>query len=215
MSESIFPTRWKAGTGASWAVCKHCGERFPYYQSRSGRNSNPPTYCFVCQRKISEWIVCEDCGEEFPVYVPNYDYYKEKGYVLPKRCPSCREKRKAESERRRETAQMKRYGGLDFKKNILEGKREPSPSPARPVRPASLPAIPQRPVRPAPVTAAPERPVRPAPAPVAAPKSTTVPGPQSVPVPRPQPVPNPLPDPSSGTGKRSALERFHKWLVGA
>ena len=129
MSESIFPTRWKAGKDAHWAVCKHCGEKFPYYESKSKKNSDPPSYCFECREKICEWVVCEDCGEEFPVYVPEYDFYKEKNYSLPKRCPACRSKRKAETEKRQAAAQKKQYGGLDFSQKLPGQPQIPSPIP--------------------------------------------------------------------------------------
>lgn len=193
MSESIFPTRWKAGKDALWAVCKHCGEKFPYYESKSGRNSNPPSYCFACREKILEWAVCEDCGEEFPIYVPEFDFYKEKGYELPKRCPSCRKKRKAESEKRQAAARKKQYGGLDFNQKIPGQPHIPSPVPVRP---------------------APSGPI-PVPKPVVTQRPVPASRPQPAPTPRPQPVPNPIPAPTSGSEKKSAFERFHKWLVGA
>ena len=94
MSESIFPTRRKAGKDDRWVVCKHCGEKFPYYESKSGGNSNPYSYCTKCWKEIHELVVCEDCEEEFPIYVPEYDYYVENHYPRPKRCPACRKKRK-------------------------------------------------------------------------------------------------------------------------
>lgn len=139
MSESIFPTRWKAGKDALWAVCKHCGEKFPYYESKSGRNSNPPSHCFKCRQEVCEWVVCGDCGEEFPVYAPEYDFYKEKGYELPKRCPACRKRRKAESEKRQAAARKKQYGGLDFNQKIPGQPRIVASTPARPVHPVSEP----------------------------------------------------------------------------
>ena len=114
MSEWIFPTRPKAGKDALWGVCSHCGEKFPYYEDKSSRSANPPAYCPGCRKKISEWVVCEDCGEEFPVFIPEHEYYKEKGYGLPKRCPACRKKRKAACEKSQKASQVKQYGGLNF-----------------------------------------------------------------------------------------------------
>ena len=197
MSESIFPTRWKAGKDALWAVCRHCGEKFPYYQSKSGRNSDPPSYCSVCREKISTWALCEDCGEEFPIYVPEFDFYMEKGYELPKRCPSCRKKRKTNSEKRQALAQKKQYGGLDFNQKIPGQPRIPSPTPAWPT---------------------PADPVS-APKPVVTPQS--VPATKPVVTPRPAPVAKPVvtqrpvPAPASGTEKKSTFERFCMWLLGA
>ena len=112
MSLSIFPTRSKAGADAKWAVCSHCGERFPYYESK-GR-STPPTLCQHCADEVVKTVVCEDCGEEFPVSRAEYEYYEEKGYELPKRCPSCREKRKEEYKKRQEAETNRYFGGLQF-----------------------------------------------------------------------------------------------------
>ena len=199
MSESIFPTRWKAGKDALWAVCKHCGEKFPYYESKSGRNSNPPSHCQACREKICEWVVCEDCGEEFPVYAPEYDFYKEKNYPLPKRCPVCRKKRKALTEKRQAEMQKKQYGGLDFNRELPGRPRIPSPAPARPVYADPISAR-------KPIAAQP-------PVPAAGPRPAPVRRPQPAPIPRPQSIPYPIPVPASGSEKKSALERFHKWLV--
>ena len=41
-------------------------------------------------------IVCKDCGKEFTVDEKEQEWYKEKGFELPKRCLDCRKKRKAE-----------------------------------------------------------------------------------------------------------------------
>lgn len=41
---------------------------------------------------------CKDCGKEFTISVKEQLFAQEdKGFVLPKRCPECREKRKAKS----------------------------------------------------------------------------------------------------------------------
>ena len=216
MSESIFPTRWKAGKDALWAVCKHCGEKFPYYESKSGGNSNPPSHCFACRKKIIEWVICEDCREEFPIYASEFDFYKEKGYGLPKRCPNCRKKRKVDSEKRQAEAQKSHYGGLDFNQKIPGQPQSPSPAPASPIPsnpvPVSNPAAAQRPVP----TARPQSAPAPGNQPASTPRPLPAPAPrnQPAPTPRPQSVPNPIPTPASESEK-SAFERFHKWLVGA
>ena len=307
MSESIFPTRFKAGNGALWAVCKHCGERFPYYKSNNGKNSNPPSYCPECRKTICEWVTCEDCGEEFPIYVPELDFYKGKNYEIPKRCPACRKKRKEYSEKRQLAAKKKHYGGLEFNQKIpgqpYNPKRIPNP-------PASKPAVTQKPdpgpvITPAPSPASSPSPVvtqrrdpMPAPGPVVTQRQDPAPAPSPVviqrrdpllapspvvtqhrdpmpapgpvvtqrqdpmPVPSPvvtqrrdpapapspvviqrrdpllapspivtqsqdptpytapvpvpiyQPVYDPIPAPAYGGRKKSALERFHKWLAG-
>lgn len=189
MSDDIFPTRWKAGPGALWTVCRHCGEKFPYYESKSRGNAAPPTHCFNCQQKICEWILCGDCGTEFPVYAPQYDYIKEKEYELPKRCPDCRNKRKAEAERQKEEVRKIRYGGLNF-----NCKPAGQPQPVSGTMPRSVPV------------------------PAPAPRPQPIPGPTSKPEPAPFPKtmsaddPQPTPSPDS---REKFLTKLRQWLAGA
>lgn len=125
MSESIFPTRPKAGKDAFWAVCKHCGEKFPYYSS-----DKEPSYCNTCRSEVVDWIVCADCREEFPLYRPQYDYIQERGHDMPKRCPTCRKTRKATYEEKKVKAETKRFGGLDFSQQS-PGQTTPEPAPPK------------------------------------------------------------------------------------
>ncbi len=202
MSESIFPTRWKAGRDAHWAVCKHCGEKFPYYDLKKGRSITPPAYCFECRQIICEWVVCEDCGEEFPIYLPEYDFYKEKKYELPKRCLSCRNKRKAETEKRKQAAQQKYYGGLDFNQQLPGHGRSVATVRNHPVPPvpAPRPAVTQHPVQAPKPQAAPvirpvvmQRPVQaPKPQPAPAPRPVVTQHPVQAPKPQPAPAPKPV-----------------------
>lgn len=42
-------------------------------------------------------LTCCDCGASFPFTVEEQDFFQTKGYTNePKRCPACREARKAE-----------------------------------------------------------------------------------------------------------------------
>lgn len=51
--------------------------------------------CYEQGKKIKYSLSCVDCGEVFQITNSQYDYFMEKGFDLPKRCPSCRaEKRK-------------------------------------------------------------------------------------------------------------------------
>lgn len=48
-----------------------------------------------------ETIVCEDCNQEFIFTARDQEFYAEKGFNnKPKRCKTCREKRKAERNNR-------------------------------------------------------------------------------------------------------------------
>ena len=39
-------------------------------------------------------IECTDCGVTFEVSVEEQEWYKDKGFELPKRCPRCRKLRR-------------------------------------------------------------------------------------------------------------------------
>lgn len=41
-------------------------------------------------------IKCKDCGNEFVFTEREQEFYKEKGFNDPVRCPECRQKRKQE-----------------------------------------------------------------------------------------------------------------------
>ena len=40
---------------------------------------------------------CADCGMSFVIKQGEKDWFLERGFMLPKRCKSCREKRKAQN----------------------------------------------------------------------------------------------------------------------
>lgn len=39
-------------------------------------------------------VECVDCGKTFDLTVEEQDWYKEKGFALPKRCKECRKERR-------------------------------------------------------------------------------------------------------------------------
>jgi len=39
-------------------------------------------------------ITCKDCGTVFVMGNKEVNWYSDRGYPLPKRCPECRKKRK-------------------------------------------------------------------------------------------------------------------------
>lgn len=41
-------------------------------------------------------LLCRDCGDEFVFTAGEQAFYEERGFVAPNRCPSCRNRRKAE-----------------------------------------------------------------------------------------------------------------------
>jgi CxxC-x17-CxxC domain-containing protein len=45
---------------------------------------------------IDRTIICQDCGQSFDFSADDQEFFAQKGYTDPKRCPSCRQARKAE-----------------------------------------------------------------------------------------------------------------------
>jgi CxxC-x17-CxxC domain-containing protein len=41
-------------------------------------------------------LTCQDCGQSFTFSADDQEFFATKGYSEPKRCPSCRQARKAE-----------------------------------------------------------------------------------------------------------------------
>lgn len=46
-------------------------------------------------------LVCRDCGKEFTFTAGEQEFYTEKGFSEPVRCPECRAQRKAERNQNR------------------------------------------------------------------------------------------------------------------
>jgi CxxC-x17-CxxC domain-containing protein len=44
----------------------------------------------------SKTLTCQDCGQSFDFSAEDQEFFASKGYSEPKRCPSCRQARKAE-----------------------------------------------------------------------------------------------------------------------
>ena len=44
-------------------------------------------------------VACLDCGVSFTFSAEDQEFFAQKGYTEPKRCPSCRAARKANSSR--------------------------------------------------------------------------------------------------------------------
>jgi hypothetical protein len=42
-----------------------------------------------------EFLVCKYCGTEFTMYHDEVSFFQKRGFVSPKRCKTCRQKRKA------------------------------------------------------------------------------------------------------------------------
>lgn len=48
------------------------------------------------QNSSDQTLICSDCGKQYVWTAGEQDFYKQKGFEAPHRCPECREKRKNE-----------------------------------------------------------------------------------------------------------------------
>ena len=78
--------------------CKKCGKEILYtnYQKYI-KKSKKYEICFDCKlhgEATYATLRCQDCGCSFDFSNNEYEFYTQKGFGIPKRCPSCRDKRK-------------------------------------------------------------------------------------------------------------------------
>ena len=52
--------------------------------------------------KENKVITCKDCGNTFEVEAQEQNWYAERGWDLPKRCPKCRAANRAKRNNKRE-----------------------------------------------------------------------------------------------------------------
>jgi CxxC-x17-CxxC domain-containing protein len=57
-------------------------------------------------------LTCADCGQEFVFTASEQDFYAQRGFTEPRRCPSCRASRKAA--RNAEGGGSSSYGGGSY-----------------------------------------------------------------------------------------------------
>lgn len=53
----------------------------------------------IYQNFQDQQLSCGDCGADFNFSADDQEFYSQKGYSSPKRCPACRANRKASSPR--------------------------------------------------------------------------------------------------------------------
>ena len=78
--------------------CKTCGKKIMYtnYQKYI---KNTPKYdtckeCFDRGNRVKDVYTCVDCGKNFEMTYNDHDFYIQKGFEIPKRCPACRSSRR-------------------------------------------------------------------------------------------------------------------------
>lgn len=81
--------------------CKKCGKEilFTNYQKfvRGAKKHDICQDCFDYGRQVRIRQNCVDCGRIFELTNNQYDFYREKGFDIPKRCDSCRKNKSSRS----------------------------------------------------------------------------------------------------------------------
>jgi hypothetical protein len=57
----------------------------------------------------NQQLQCAECGAIFEFSAEEQEFYAQKGYSSPKRCPECRARRKAQNNNRNGGYREKRY----------------------------------------------------------------------------------------------------------
>ena len=78
--------------------CKKCGKEILYSNYHKYiKKSKKYEICFDCKshgEATYATLRCQDCGCSFDFSNNEYEFYTQRGFGIPKRCPSCRDKRK-------------------------------------------------------------------------------------------------------------------------
>ena len=81
--------------------CKKCGKEiiFTNYHKyvKNVKRFDICQECYGKRNQVRMALSCIDCGRTFEITNGQYDSFMEKGYDIPKRCPSCRASRKNNS----------------------------------------------------------------------------------------------------------------------
>ena len=79
-------------------VPKRCDTCRALRKANNNKNSNKSEAKVKEEPKdIAYRAVCKTCGKEFYLTKPNYDWFMEKGYELPKKCFKCRKANKQDN----------------------------------------------------------------------------------------------------------------------
>lgn len=78
--------------------CPRCHKPMLYTNKRKLEGKNPDPVCKECFDALSTVYTiatCSDCGNSFSIKQGEKEYFEQKGWPLPKRCPACRKKKSA------------------------------------------------------------------------------------------------------------------------
>ena len=76
--------------------CPRCHKPMLYTNKRKLEGKKPVPVCKECFEALSviyTTAACSDCGNLFSITQGEKEYFEQKGWALPKRCPSCRKKK--------------------------------------------------------------------------------------------------------------------------
>ena len=79
--------------------CSRCHKPMIYTNKRKLEGRKPDTVCKECYDELSKvytTTTCVDCGNSFSIKRGEKEYFEQKGWALPKRCPTCRKKKTAD-----------------------------------------------------------------------------------------------------------------------
>src|SRR6478736_1756605 len=65
-----------------------------FRRGRSRKPSQPPGSGIVMN--VDKTLTCADCSQSFTFTASEQDFYAERGFTEPRRCPSCRAAKKAQ-----------------------------------------------------------------------------------------------------------------------
>ena len=72
-------------------------------------------------------LTCADCGQEFVFTASEQDFYAQRGFTEPRRCPSCRASRKAARNAEGGGSSYGGYGAGGYASSSSYGSRDRGP----------------------------------------------------------------------------------------
>lgn len=75
-------------------LCKECRDRIVAEEEKAARRAAREEQ--ERRNAVAEERTCKDCLRVFPITVGETEWFGEKGFALPVRCPMCRARRRAQ-----------------------------------------------------------------------------------------------------------------------
>src|SRR5215218_5330051 len=81
------------GWAHSGTATRSTPSRFPLEEDRGNRRNHEEV---DTDMNVDKTLTCADCSQAFTFTASEQDFYTERGFTEPRRCPSCRAARKAQ-----------------------------------------------------------------------------------------------------------------------